>query len=277
MRTFIATVMGSLLLSAPLTFAGAAKNENTPASAPLSARDDQKTASDGLPRVSVPKVTQAVSLDGKGGDPAWNKAVKIELGDFWSKPDTIKTQATQVSLLHDGEKLYIAFDCADVDIQATRQEHDGQTFRDDCVEIFLGAPIERLADAACLEINALGTVADYYYRHADWINYRFESRARIAVSRTRFDGDDGKEMTGYRVEVGIEFSAFLPVLNFFAGEEASSLSTGNMPVRIRANFARWDRGQRDAGGERFSIWSDPLFPFAHPHRPERYGWLVLEK
>lgn len=230
-----------------------------------------------LPEVRVPKVSVPPKLDGKGGDPAWRGAARVELRDFWMKPDAVPAQATRVSLLHDGKTLYLAFDCEDADIRATCADHDGQTFRDDCVEIFLGAPIERLADAACLEINALGTVADYYYRHADWINYRFESKARIAVSRTRFDGDDGKEMTGYRVEVGIEFSAFLPVLNFFPGEEASSLSMGNMPVRIRANFARWDRGQRDAGGERFSIWSDPLFPFAHPHRPERYGWLILEK
>lgn len=184
---------------------------------------------------------------------------------------------TLVALLHDGEKLYLAFDCEDADVNASCTDHDGQTFRDDCVEIFLGAPLERLADTACLEINALGTLADYYYRHADWINYRFESKAEIKVSRSpNYKGE--REQAGYRVEVAIAFSAIRALLSQFPEEDAASFVEGEQRIlKLRANFARWDRGQRGAGGERFSIWSNPLFSFPHPHSPDRYGWLLLEE
>ncbi len=184
-------------------------------------------------------------------------------------------QRTRVSLLHDGTKLYLAFDCEDRDILAVRTAKEDQTFRDDCIEIMLGAPIERLADAACLEINALGTLADYYYRHADWINYRFVSQAEIAVSRVPLTEWKGMGGQGYRVEVAIPFAVLQPVMNLFP-EEGSAGAPGHPPAKLRANFARWDRNGAKAGGDRFTIWADPRFPFPHPHRPERYGWLVLE-
>lgn len=214
------------------------------------------------PTLNVPRVEQAVILDGQGGDPAWSRAVRVELRDFWSEPDKPPAARTCVSLLHDGETLYVAFDCEDADVRASRREHDDQTFRDDCVEIFFGAAEERLADTVGIEINALGTVADYFYRHADWINYRYESGARVAVSRKpRLDG-----VSGYRVEVAVSLGRLEAALVRMDAKSGKAR-------RLRTNFARWDRG---AGGDRFSIWSDTLYPFPHPHRPERYGWLMLE-
>ncbi|AHF91354.1 protein of unknown function (DUF1083) [Opitutaceae bacterium TAV1] len=229
-----------------------------------------------LPEIVVPKVATVVVLDGKGGDPAWERAVRIDLRDFWQPTQGAEPAArTRVSLLHDGETFYLAFDCEDDDIRATCADHDGQTFRDDCVELFFGADDPRGAFVACLEINAIGTVADYYYQHADWINYRFESRARVEVSRSPHLDGKGK---GYRVEVAVPFVALQPIVSLFVGEErGSAMRRGGAPERLRANFARWDRGRAEAGKkDRFTIWSDPQFHQPHPHRPERMGWLRFE-
>ncbi len=173
--------------------------------------------------------------------------------------------------MHDGLALYIAFDCEDAEVLARCKDHDGQTFRDDCVELFFGAPAERLSDTACFEINALGTLADYYYRHTDWINYRFESGAVIVASAL----SAGDEDSGYRVEIKIPLASLAPLMSFFqVGHEKlpPGATAGNS---LRANFARWDRSSPDAGKDRFSIWTHPGYSFPHPHRPEAYGWLVL--
>lgn len=222
-----------------------------------------------LPSIRVPKVEAPARIDGSGRDPVWSQATAVELRDFLGETQSAPAQRTRVSLLHDSERLYVAFDCEDRNVRAFRTAKEDQTFRDDCIEILLGAPIERLADAACLEINALGTLADYYYRHADWINYRFDSKAEIAVSHAPVHYE-----VGYRIEVAIPFAVLQPVLALFPMEGPVGTLSGP-PGKLRANFARWDRNGGE-GDDRFTIWSDPLFPFPHPHRPERYGWLILE-
>ncbi|MDR1283213.1 MAG: carbohydrate-binding family 9-like protein [Opitutaceae bacterium] len=227
-----------------------------------------------LPEIRVPQVHLPVKIDGRAGDPVWSRAASITLHDFWGKTDTPPARRTRVLLLHDNEKLYLAFDCEDHDILAMRTAKDDQTFRDDCVEIMLGAPVERLADAACLEINALGTLAAFWYRHADWINYRFDPKVEIAVSRAPVTW--GPDVPGYRVELAIPLAPLYPVVGLFTGEGASG-AVDRFPEKLRANFARWDRNGSAAGGDRFTIWSNPQFPFPHPHRPERYGWLLLDR
>ncbi len=237
------------------------------------------------PEIIVPRITAAIGLDGKGGDPAWAQAKHLELSDFWQPTQGIGSAArTRVSLMHDGENLYLAFDCEDSDIKATCTDHDGQTFRDDCVELFFGADDQRGAFAACLEINAIGTMADYYYQHADWINYRFESQAQVAVSRAPLLRDEtGVMIVGYRVEIAVSFSALQPIVNLFVNQpRATAMRSGRAPDRLRANFARWDRSTAKTTGtaramDRFTIWSDPHFYQPHPHRPEQMGWLRFEQ
>ena len=216
---------------------------------------------DTLPCVSIPKIDRPLKLDGETIDSYWDKSSHVIL-EYYPKTSTKSLVAnTRVSFLHDGKMLYLAFDCEDDLVIATKSESDDQTFGDDCVEILLGAPDVRLADTACLEINPIGTMADFYYRHSDWINYRFTSHARVfTFPKTAF----GKK--GYRVEIAIPFSSLIPLLR--------QLDQGNlsMPKKIRANFARWDRG----GKNQFSIWSDPQLNLPHPHNPDRFGWLFLE-
>ncbi|AHF91238.1 hypothetical protein OPIT5_14475 [Opitutaceae bacterium TAV5] len=227
-----------------------------------------------LPEITVPRATKSPILDGLGTDPAWSRATHIELHGYWSAPTQPSASRTRVSLLHDGQFLYIAFDCEDRDIIFTRTAHDDQTFRDDCVEIFIGAPDERLSDTACLEINAIGTLADYYYRHADWINLRYESHARVVASRQPAFSDlasDKHPLPGYRLEIAIPFRSLVSIVTLLDKNPGPPL-----PGRLRANFARWDRASTPSAPARFTIWSDPQFSMPHPHRPDRYGWLNLE-
>lgn len=215
------------------------------------------------PAITVPRVSLGPKLDGLGKDPVWTRAVTFELTDPWNQEEADPASATRVSLLHDGEFLYVAFDCGDPDIRAIRTARNDQTFRDDCVEIFIGAARERLSDTVGLEINALGTLSDFYYRHSDWINHRYQSGAVVEVSREpRLPG-----ISGYRVEASIPF-AKLHAITTSPGPDWEGAS---FPPRLRANFARWDRGSQD----RLSIWADPGYSFPHPHNPERYGWLDL--
>lgn len=215
-----------------------------------------------LSEVRVPLTDGAIITDGKLDETAWAGAARLTLTDFWAQaPHPL--EPTEVLLLRTGKALHIAFLAADRQILATRTDRDDRTHRDDCVEIFLARPRETNGEALALEINALGTVADYYYRHAGWINFGWEPPlVRIVSQRNpQVPLTQASPAPGFIVEVEIPWSELL-----------YALPEKEIPSRLRANFARWNYGRT---GRMFTIWSNPRFSRPHPLMPDRFGWLIL--
>ncbi|MDF3058249.1 MAG: hypothetical protein K0R17_2464 [Rariglobus sp.] len=217
-----------------------------------------------LPEIRVPRTDAVIVADGKLDEAAWTGAARLTLGDFWAQTSH-PLETTEVLLLRTSKALHIAFIAADREILATRTDRDDRTHRDDCVEIFLARPRETNGDALALEINALGTTADYYYRHAGWINFGWEpSVVRITSQRNpQVPLTPPAPAPGFIVEVEIPWPELL-----------YALPEKEVPPRLRANFARWNYGR---GGRIFTIWSDPRSSRPTPLVPDRFGWLIFEE
>ncbi|EIP98989.1 hypothetical protein OpiT1DRAFT_03491 [Opitutaceae bacterium TAV1] len=233
---------------------------------------------DPSPRLPVPLITG--SLDPE----EWSQAARLGLRDFWSQK-THPLEPTEVLLLNTGASLRIKFLCEDRDIRsATDRQHDGETFRDDCVEIFFARPEPRVAEGRGLEINAGGAIADLRAWTPQKLDFSWNSGAALveslavdsAVESIRFTlrrvpgllAHGGRQAAGPGWILEIDFPWI-----WLRRELGLSETALPYPPEIRANFARWNHG---ADGKIFTIWSDPGLSVPKPHAPSRYGWLVLE-
>jgi hypothetical protein len=119
----------------------------------------------GKPFAVVERAKKAPAIDGKIEPEVWGE--KPTLSNFYDdetgKP-VAKNVQTQVWLLYDDEKLYIAAKMLEPDmaeLQATVAEHDGNVWQDDDIEIFLDPSKKKdPSDYFQLAINPLGTIAD---------------------------------------------------------------------------------------------------------------------
>lgn len=230
---------------------------------------------DSLPQIHVPQIKDGQIL--AGGMPkaeAWQGAPLILLTNYWSASGAVQ-ERTEVRLLHSRTHLFVSFVCEDSEIVARRTDRDDHTFRDDCVEVFLAAPLEgKLLESVNVEVSASGAWADVLFRMPNWINYDWNpSDIKVEVTRTEI---------GWNAQIALAFSE-LPLIRRTNGyrtladseqadfERADSLLSVPVPKRLRANFSRWHRPQGQ-----LSIWSNPNTPVPHPLVLDYFGWLIFE-
>jgi|GEM_PF-5801156 len=95
-------------------------------------------ALDTLPHIQIPRIKQAIQIDGKLDEAAWQKAVTIELNvPLKNHPITQKTQA---AIFHDGDSIYLGFTLHEANMNKlweTATERDGAVWDGDDVEIYL--------------------------------------------------------------------------------------------------------------------------------------------
>lgn len=260
--------------------------------AALAAPDDR----DALPEVRVPQIAAAhIQPDGLPTPEAWAGAASLALTNYWaasnaaSDADAVAAaERTQVRLLHSRTHLFVLFVCEDGEIIVRRTDRDDHTFRDDCAEIFLAAPLAgTLHESVNIEVSASGAWADVLFRMPNWINYDWNpSGIKVKVERTA---------TGWNAQVALAFAELplitstngydawgnAPVTDFArAGEllsvfaapaAAAPAPVAAAPARLRANFSRWHRPQGQ-----LSVWSNPNTPVPHPLVLDAFGWLVFE-
>lgn len=209
-----------------------------------------------LPELAVPSTHEKIVIDGKLNEQAWGHAAIIELQDFWQKP----FERTRVRVLHSVTELYVSYECWDSHIVADHNQHDEQTFRDDCVEFFVAESVLYADKCAAIEINAAGAWADLIFRYPAWLNYDWNPDGlRVAVSRASAS-HRLPDIPDYIVELSIPYA-----------DLQRALTIPDYPSRLRANFARWNRP-----GKHLCIWSYPRTTTPHPHGLNRYGWLILK-
>ena len=100
------------------------------------------------------------AIDGQLRDEAWKAAACID--SFTGLNGTPATQHTRALLCFDQRALYVAFQCAEADMEellATIEERDGSLWREDCVEIFIDTNSDRTSYLQ-IEISPRGVVAD---------------------------------------------------------------------------------------------------------------------
>ncbi|MEE4312756.1 MAG: carbohydrate-binding family 9-like protein [candidate division KSB1 bacterium] len=90
---------------------------------------------DVLPVYICNKIDAEIKMNGKLDDPAWEKAEKVSLVDAITGEKG--RYDTSIRVLHNGEFLYVGFECEDEYIWGTVTERNGPVYDEECVEVFL--------------------------------------------------------------------------------------------------------------------------------------------
>ncbi len=203
--------------------------------------DEQTIRYDDVALLGVPSA-QATrgrpEMDGALDDACWPEDAAI--ADFAVHTgERLPVARLRAWLAYDDSSLYVAFECphpAGAELKADATEHDGETWLDDSVEVFLDPWHER-DDYYQLCVNCLGVIRDTWRTDTTW-----ESGATAAVRRR----DDC-----WTVEIAIPFDGL--------GLDMRSGETWGV------NLVRNDRVRGET-----STWSLEAF-----HRPERFGNVSL--
>jgi len=161
----------------------------------LYARDEAKTWYDDVALLGTPRaeaVRGTPKLDGELSDACW--AEERAIRDFVLHTGAgLPGEKTRAWLAYDDENLYVAFRCphaAGAKLKAEATEHDGNTWLDDSIEVFLD-PWHGHSDYYQFCVNWRGLIRDSRGRAPGW-----ESGARAAAR-------DGAE--AWTVEVAIPY------------------------------------------------------------------------
>jgi len=103
------------------------------------------------------KAAGPIKIDGKLDEDAWRQAGSFLLRKADGKGDA--SRRTAVRILHDSERIYIAFECEDPDIWTEHRGRDSHMWTEDVVEVFIDPDPQDPAYVE-LEVNPLGDLFD---------------------------------------------------------------------------------------------------------------------
>jgi len=214
-----------------------------------------------LPMLSVPRVAHSIRVDGDLHKPPWTELEPIELTPSHGRGAPHGFQSTALRVCHDGERLYIAFDCEDEAIVASHTGRNAPLYEEDVVEAFLAPSadprhyfeLETSPRGAWFEARIASPDGrrDTMRIDRDWICAGFVHAVRLTRRREARD-------ESWSAEWAIPFASL----------GVSALRAGD---QWRANFFRIDRAH---GGE-YSAWSPTLVDPPDFHLPDRFGVLVF--
>ncbi len=217
-----------------------------------------------LPILSVPRVAHRVVIDGNLHKAPWSVLAPTRLSPSHGRAAAAAFQPTALRACHDGERLYVAFECADRDVWGSYRGRNEPIYQEEVVEAFL-APgddprryfeLESSPRDAYFEARVESPDGHRLSMRVDreWVCAGWE-RA-VSVRGTLDLRDDVDE--SWSVEWAIPFAA-LGAKAPHAGE------------RWRANFYRIDQ----ANGGEYSAWSPTLADPPDFHVPARFGILAF--
>ncbi|NOY81953.1 MAG: DUF4091 domain-containing protein [Kiritimatiellaeota bacterium] len=131
----------------------------------------------GTPRVEARRASPRV--DGVLDDPCWD--AKSAVTAFVRHDGSgAGTESTRAWVTYDDQALYVAFDCPHprgARLKAEATVHDGRTWLDDSIEVFL-VPWKKRAGYEHIMVNCRGIVRDAFAQQTDW-----ESGVVVGVRR----------------------------------------------------------------------------------------------
>lgn len=226
-------------------------------------------ASAALPALRVARVARRIRVDGDLVKAPWRALGASALVPSHGGAADGGFQPTALRLAHDGERLYVAFACADRDVWGTHTGRNAPIYEEEVVEAFL-APDGDPRRYFELESSP----------HGAWFEARIESpdgrRATMRVDRdwtcdgweraVRVHGAPPAERracegrhAGWDVEWAIPFASL-------------GVGAPTPGAKWRANFYRIDQ----ADGGQYSAWSPTLAEPPDFHVPHRFGVLTFE-
>ncbi len=203
--------------------------------------NDSRRRPDAVPTAHVVDTDAPPAIDGKLDDVCWSKAGRLAMA-FTLDGEGTASVPTEIRLLRDSKRLYLAFRCVEPRVgrmRARGMAHDADLWNDDSVEIFLGTE----GSYCHFIVNTKGTTYDARGKERSW-----ESgfRAAAAVGKSE-----------WTVEIAIP-------LQKIVGKKA-------IPKQWIANFTR---NRYAAGRWEELAWSPTLT--GDSHVPGRFGGLKFQ-
>lgn len=203
-------------------------------------------------------------IDGELDEPDWQVAQKLVLSDIKgrSAPQTI------ARLLWDSTYLYIAFECADDDVWATKNKRDEFLWEEEVVEVFID-PDGDGRNYYELQVNPLNAQTDLLIpdpvegvkdakRNAKWDCAGWLSAVKVRGTVNRRDDKD----IGWTVEMAIPLSELL----------RQTLNAPSSGTEWRINLYRIERPRGREKEPLLLSWSKCIVWF---HEPERFGRITF--
>lgn len=214
-----------------------------------------------IAEAQVLRTKEAITVDGVLDEAAWRRAPSLPLRDIKGRQAPI----TMVKLLWDDKNLYIAFNCADTDIWATKRQRDDFLWEEEVVEVFID-PDGDGRNYYEFQVNPLGTQIDLLIpdavkgvrdtkRNARWNCKGWRSAVKVRGSVNRRDDTD----ESWTVEMAIPLSELV---------SPSSPSFPRHGVVWRLNLYRIDRPKSQENDPLLLAWSPCQRWF---HEPEHFG------
>jgi hypothetical protein len=227
-----------------------------------------------LPAYDAPRALAAPTIDGAGGDPAWEAAPVTHLVDVEDLTgETVFPRSTEVRMLWDDEALYLLFELVDPDVWSTFTNRDDQIWQQEVVEIFID-PDGDGVDYAEIEVNPLGTLFDLILSRP-WADggqgfAGWDPDVTHAVGIAGTVNDDTDEDEGWVVEIALPWTALAEGPRDVLNGVAAPPQVGD---EWRVNLYRFERPRAD--GEVTEAQANAWSPVGVNdfHRPDRFGRL----
>lgn len=223
--------------------------------------------SEELPKYDCKRINEPITIDGDLSELAWQNAKSIDLRK--TADGTPPDQKTIAKMIWDDQFLYVGFVCEDRDIWTTIDQHDGDLYNEEVVEIFIDPNGDEQTYIE-LEVNPINALFDAFVINdkkrkrgikvlRDWDSRKMSHAVSIdgvlknSHPKNRDLENDDKS---WIVEIAIPFS------DFFMAK--------NVPPKIgdqwRINLYRIERGPTE---DHYFAWS-PTWKIDY-HLPKHFG------
>jgi hypothetical protein len=209
-----------------------------------------------LPALYVPRSPHKIPVTADLVKTPWCDVAPVSLTPSHGGAPDAGFRATALRVVHDGERLHLAFHCDGGDPIATQRGRNRPIYEvDDVVEAFLAPG---------------GDPRHYFELESTACDAWFEARVESPDGhRATMDVDGAWICAGWERAVRVKTDAWcvawaIPFASLGVDEPAAG-------TRWRANFFRIDR----RGGGHFSAWSPTLATPPDFHLPHRFGVLVF--
>jgi hypothetical protein len=213
--------------------------------------------------VRAAKASGPIKIDGKLDEEAWRQAGSFLLRSADGKREA--SRRTTVRILHDRERIYVAFECEDPDVWTDHRGRDSHMWTEDVVEVFID-PDPRDPGYVELEVNPLGDLFDgmfFQLRRQVLMSWNPAIELAVGVEGTVNRRDDTDR--SWTVEMAI------PV-----GDLALSEGVGRPGAELRSGTSftiNFYRNERTKEGNELQAWAPVRGDF---HETGLFGRVIFE-